>query len=125
MNDQVLDRPLSSLHRDVIARNARAALDRTTLNFLGLAKHLNSGNPAVSALLNRVSTTQAAAFGGDAAHGHAAALKALWSLALREAQTQTYADACFVIMLCFVIAIAMVPLMRKVTPMAGPSADAH
>jgi DHA2 family multidrug resistance protein len=29
------------------------------------------------------------------------------------------------IMLCFIIATAMVPLMRKVQPPAAPSADAH
>ena len=34
MTDHVLERPLSFLHRDVIAPKARAALDRTTLNFL-------------------------------------------------------------------------------------------
>ena len=44
---------------------------------------------------------------------------------MREAQTQAYDDAFFVIMLCFVIATAMVPLMRRVAPAAGPSADAH
>ena len=99
--------------------------DRTNLHFLRLAEHLNSSNPAVSALLDRVATAQTVSTAGDAVHGHAAALKLLWSLALREAQTQTYADAFFVIMLCFVIATAMVPLMRKVAPMVGPSANAH
>ena len=34
MTDHVLERPLSFLHRDVIAPKGRAALDRTTLNFL-------------------------------------------------------------------------------------------
>jgi MFS transporter, DHA2 family, multidrug resistance protein len=99
--------------------------DRTNLHFLRLAEHLNSSNPAAQALIDRVATTQTAAAGGDAVHGHAAALKLLWSLALREAQTQTYADAFFVIMLCFVIATAMAPLMRKVAAPAGPSGDAH
>jgi DHA2 family multidrug resistance protein len=65
------------------------------------------------------------AAGGDAVQGHAAALKLLWSLAMGEAQTQTYADAFFIIMLCFVVATVMVPLMRKVTAPAGPPADAH
>ena len=55
--------------------------DRTNLHFLRLAEHLNSGNPAMlqlSAAGRR--RTQTAAHGGDALHGHAAALQQLWSL---------------------------------------------
>jgi MFS transporter, DHA2 family, multidrug resistance protein len=64
--------------------------------------------------------------GGDAGHGHGAALKQLWSLTLREAQTQSYADAFLVIAICFVLATAMVPLMRKTVPPQAPRpADAH
>ena len=54
-----------------------------------------------------------------------ASLKQLWLLTYREAQTQTYGDTFLMIMLCFIIATAMVPLMRKVQPPAAPSADAH
>ena len=99
--------------------------DRTNLHFLRLAEHLNSSNPAAAALIDRVTAAQTMAAGGDAVQGHAAALKLLWSLAMREAQTQTYADAFFVIMICFVIAVVIVPLMRKVTAPAGPSSDKH
>ncbi len=99
--------------------------DRTNLHFLPLAEYLNGGNTALAALIDRVAAAQTAAAAGDAVHGHAAALKLLWSLAMREAQTQTFADAFFVIMLCFVIATLMVPLMRKVAAPTGPSADAH
>ena len=52
-------------------------------------------------------------------------MKQLWSLAWREAQTQTYADAFLAIAMCFVIATAMVPLMRKMGAPAKPTADAH
>ena len=76
-------------------------------------------------LLHGAATHETAAHGGDALHGHAAALKRLWSLTLREAQTQTYADAFLVIAVCFVVATAMVPLMRKVVAPAAPSRDAH
>jgi hypothetical protein len=87
-----------------------------TLLFLGRVR-------GFSALqIGRVQTAMA---GGDALHGHAAALKMLWSLTWREAQTQAFADAFLVIMVCFVVATAMVPLMRKVAPPKGPSADAH
>ena len=46
-------------------------------------------------------------------------------LTWREAQTQTYADAFLALAACFVVATAMVPLMRKVVPPKGPTADAH
>src|SRR6185436_2011145 len=88
--------------------------DRTNLHFLRLAEHLNSSNPAMQHLVRRVTNAEAAAHAGDVVRGHAAALKVLWSLTLREAQTQSFADAFFVIALCFVVATVTVPLMRKV-----------
>jgi DHA2 family multidrug resistance protein len=99
--------------------------DRTNLHFLRLAEHLNTTNEAMVGLLRRVTVADSAFYGGDAVHGHAAALSALWSLTMREALTQTFADAFLVIMVCFVIATAMVPLMRKVAPPRAPSSDAH
>ncbi|TGU69103.1 EmrB/QacA family drug resistance transporter, partial [Mesorhizobium sp. M1C.F.Ca.ET.144.01.1.1] len=54
--------------------------------------------------------------------GHAAALKQLWQLAYREASTMAYADAFLVIMAAFVIATALVPFLRNVTPKAPPNA---
>jgi MFS transporter, DHA2 family, multidrug resistance protein len=99
--------------------------DRTNLHFLRLAEHLNSSNTAAVQLVERVATAETVARGGDAVHGHAAAVKLLWSLTLREAQTQTFADAFMVIALCFVVATLMVPLMRKMAAPAAPSSDAH
>ncbi len=99
--------------------------DRANLHFLRLAEHLNTANPAATDLLRRAAAT-ATAGGGDFQHRHAAALKLLWALTWREAQTQTFADAFLAIMACFVIATVMVPLMRKVAPPKGPRpADAH
>ncbi|MEJ0070416.1 MAG: DHA2 family efflux MFS transporter permease subunit [Pseudomonadota bacterium] len=98
--------------------------DRTNLHFQRLAEHLNATNTAMIELVQRVGASYAAAT-GDAAHGHAAALRQLWSLTWREAQVQTYADAFLIITLCFVIAAAMVPLMRKVAPRQAAPADAH
>ena len=57
-------------------------------------------------------------------HGQAPALKRLWSLAWREAQTQTYADAFLAMTACFVVATAMVRLMLKVAQPKGPTAGA-
>jgi MFS transporter, DHA2 family, multidrug resistance protein len=44
---------------------------------------------------------------------------------MREAQTLTFSDAFFAIMICFALATILVPLMRKVTAPATPAADAH
>ena len=96
--------------------------DRANLHFLRLAEHLNAANTAMLDMLQQVGGRYAAVLGGD---GEAAALKRLWSLTWREAQVQTYADAFLVITVCFVIATAMVPLMRKVAPPKAPPAGAH
>ncbi len=99
--------------------------DRTNLHFLRAAEHLNSSNPAMLDWVQQVSTHEATAHGGDTLHGYTTALKLLGNLALREAQTQSFADAFFVIALCFVIATSMVPLMRKLAAPAAPVRDAH
>ena len=71
-------------------------------------------------MIHKVSTHFAELNGGDVIHGQAMALKQLWSLTLREAQVQTFADAFRVIAVCFVIATVMVPLLRKVASPAAP-----
>jgi DHA2 family multidrug resistance protein len=83
---------------------------RTNLHFLHLAEHLTSANPAIPA---------------GALAGNAQSLKFLWSLTFREALTQSFADAFYVIMLCFVVATVMVPLLKKTRAPSAPSADAH
>jgi DHA2 family multidrug resistance protein len=97
--------------------------NRTNQHFLHLAEHLNSSNEAMNALLADVGG-RIAAWGGDAAMAQGGALKQLWALALREAQTQTFSDIFLAIMVAFAFTTAMVPLMRKVAPRT-PSADAH
>jgi DHA2 family multidrug resistance protein len=99
--------------------------NRSNLHFLRLAEHLNASNTAMVDLLQKITAADAAAWAGDAVHGHAAALKRLWSLTWREVQTQTYADAFLAIGVCFVVATLMVPLMRKVAPPRAPSSEAH
>jgi len=98
--------------------------DRTNLHFFRLAEHLTASNDATVALLQTVSAN-AASWSGDAALGDSGALKQLWQLTLREALTLTFSDIFLVIMVCFVITTAMVPLMRKVAAPKAPSADAH
>jgi MFS transporter, DHA2 family, multidrug resistance protein len=88
--------------------------DRTNLHFERLASHLTSANPALSAALQ-----------GSPATTHTMALAQLWQLTLREAQTQAYADSFLAIAVAFVIATALVPLLRKVVAPAAPPAEAH
>jgi DHA2 family multidrug resistance protein len=97
--------------------------DRTNQHFLHLAEHLNSGNEAMNELLAGVGG-RIAAWGGDAVTAQGGALKQLWNLALREAQTQTFSDIFLAIMVAFAFTTAMVPLMRKVAS-GPPSPDAH
>jgi len=99
--------------------------DRANLHFLRLAEHLNSTNAPMQQLLQRAADKFATANGGDLVHGHAAALKQLWSLTWREAQVQTFADAFLVVGVCLAGAAMLVPLMKKVIPPAAPPADAH
>jgi MFS transporter, DHA2 family, multidrug resistance protein len=99
--------------------------DRTNLHFLRLAEHLNNTNTAMIETLRRTGAHAASLSGGDAVMGHAIALRQLWTLTMREAQTQTYADAFLALMVCLGIATVMVPLMRKVGPPKAPVADAH
>jgi len=99
--------------------------DRLNLHFLRLAEHLNSTNQAMVGLLDRTTAANTVAVGGNAVLGHEMALGRLWSLTMREALTLTFSDAFLVIMGCFTVATLMVPLMRKVAPPKGLSADAH
>ena len=99
--------------------------DRLNLHFLRLAEHLNATNQAMVGLLSRTTAANTIAVGGNEVLGHEMALSWLWSLTMREALTLTFSDAFLVIMGCFTLATLMVPLMRKVAPPKGPSADAH
>jgi DHA2 family multidrug resistance protein len=99
--------------------------NRANLHFLRLAEHLNPANAAMQAMLQKTGDHFTALNGGDAIHGHAEALKQLWSLTWREAQVQTFADAFLVIAGCFAAATLLVPLMKKIAAPAAPPADAH
>jgi MFS transporter, DHA2 family, multidrug resistance protein len=64
-------------------------------------------------------------FPGSLAAGHTAALKQLWELAFREASTLAYADAFRAIMIAFVIATLLVPLLRNIAAPKPASAASH
>ncbi len=99
-----------------IAACATILNDRTNLHFYRLAEHLTPASEPMNRLFEGVPADSEA---------YTAALRSLWQLTFREAQTLTYSDAFFSIMLCFAVATVMVPLMRKVQPPKAPSADAH
>ena len=107
-----------------IAACATILNDRTNLHFTRMAEHLNTTNESMNGWIDQV-TGSFMGLGQNAADATNSALHQLWLLTFREAQTQTYADAFLAIMVCFIVATAMVPLMRKVVPPAAPSADAH
>ena len=89
-----------------------------------LAEHLNGASESMLQWQGAVGDALSTQL-GDALAGQAAALRQLWQLTYREAQTMTFSDAFLAVMVCFIIATLMVPLMRKVVPPKAPSADAH
>jgi MFS transporter, DHA2 family, multidrug resistance protein len=99
--------------------------DRSNVHFLHLAEHLNGSNFSAQALLTQVAAADTSHWSGDAARGTTAALHQLWTLTFREAQTQAFADAFLAIMVCLIVATALIPLMKKVLPPSAPPTDAH
>ena len=96
-----------------IAVSASIINDRTNLHFALIASHLTAANGAMERALHS-SPPRYGALPAAADAGHDAALKQLWHLAYREASTLAFADAFRAIMLAFVVATLLVPLMRKV-----------
>jgi DHA2 family multidrug resistance protein len=85
---------------------------------------LTPANGAMEQLLHLMTVRWGEAVGGPVA-GHAAAMSQLWHLAYREASTLAYADAFRAIMVAFVVATLLVPLLRQVAPAPAAPADAH
>jgi DHA2 family multidrug resistance protein len=97
---------------------------RTNFHFLAIASNLTPANGAMTRLVGDV----AHRYGnmpGSVEAGHVAALKQLWQLAYREASTLAYADAFRAIMIAFVVATFLVPLLRNVAPPKSASASSH
>jgi DHA2 family multidrug resistance protein len=96
---------------------------RTNFHFVEIASHLTPANGPMQRLLDNVAQRYGV-LPGSVAEGQAAALKELWTLAYREASTLAYADAFRAIMLTFVVATLLVPLLRNVKARPAPP-DAH
>jgi DHA2 family multidrug resistance protein len=97
---------------------------RTNFHFDAIAYHLTPANGPMERLVGGVANRYAA-LPGNLDAGHVAALKQLWLLAYREASTLAFADAFRAIMVAFVIATMLVPLLRNVTAPRAPAVDAH
>ncbi len=107
-----------------IAVSAAIINDSTNLHFQYIAGHLTPANGAMQRFVQSTAERYGALPGG-AVVGHQAALQQLWNLAYREASTLAFADAFRAIMLAFVVATLLVPLMRKVVAPATPAPAAH
>jgi len=97
---------------------------RTNYHFDAIAYHLNPANQPMNRLVAGVASRYGA-MPASVDEGHVAALKQLWHLAYREASTLAFADAFRAIMVAFVVATLLVPLLRKVVPPKAAPADAH
>ncbi|MBV9014424.1 MAG: DHA2 family efflux MFS transporter permease subunit [Alphaproteobacteria bacterium] len=97
---------------------------RTNFHFDAIAYHLNPANLPMMRLVTSVQDRYAA-LPGSVDEGHVAALKQLWHVAYREASTLAYADAFRAIMLAFLVATLLVPLLRQVAPAKTPATDSH
>jgi len=88
---------------------------RTNFHFNALASHLTDSNAPmrqmITGLTNHLTTKL-----GSPVTAHQAALRELWQITYIQAETLSYADAFRIIMLAFLLATCLVPLMRKVAP---------
>ncbi|HZU89103.1 MAG TPA: DHA2 family efflux MFS transporter permease subunit [Stellaceae bacterium] len=97
---------------------------RTNFHFDRIAAHLTPANAPMERLLAGLAQRYGA-IPGSLDEGHVAALKELWRLAYREASTLAYADAFRAIMVAFIAAALLVPLLRQVAPAKTPPAASH
>ena len=107
-----------------IAVSAAVLNDQTNRHFQHIAGHLTPANLPMRQLLQAMTNRYAALPTGPDV-GHQAALEQLWNLAYREARTLAFADAFRAVMLAFVVATLLVPLLKKVAAPAGPPPNAH
>lgn len=107
-----------------IAVSAAIINDQTNLHFQHIASHLTPANLPMDQLVQGM-TERYGALPGGAVTGRQAALEQLWHLAYREASTLAFADAFRAIMLAFIVATFLVPLLRKVVAPKVAPAGAH
>lgn len=100
--------------------------DRTNQHFQYIAETLTAANAAARASIEQLTRLYSTGlFHGDTVAAHKAAVKQLWLLTYREAQTMAFSDAFLLIGLCLLLAAFLSPIMRKVVAPKAPTADAH
>ena len=97
---------------------------RTNFHFDGIAYHLTPANGAMMRMVDGIAQRYGA-LPGSLDGSHVAALKELWRLAYREASTLAFADAFHAIMIAFIAATLLVPLLRQIGLVKMPSAALH
>jgi DHA2 family multidrug resistance protein len=97
---------------------------RTNFHFVAIASNLTPANGAMVRLLGGM-VQRYGVLPGSPQAGHVAALKQLWELAYREASTLAYADAFRAIMIAFIFATLLVPLMRNVVAPKAAATESH
>ena len=107
-----------------IAVSAAIINDRTNLHFQHIAAHLTPASGATGRLLQGVAARYGA-MPGLLGPANSTSLGQLWHLAYREAATLAFADAFRIIMLAFILATLLAPLMLKVGAPAPAAAKAH
>jgi DHA2 family multidrug resistance protein len=107
-----------------IAVSAAVVNDQTNFHFLQIASRLTPANGPMERLVQGI-TERYGALPASPHGGHQAAIEQLWHLAYREASTLAFADAFRAIMLTFIIATLLVPLLRNIAAPAAPSSAAH
>ena len=97
--------------------------DSTNFHFQMLASNLTAASEPTARLMEGITRRLGTTLDSPLAR-HQAALREIWVLAYGQAETLSYADAFRAVMVAFVVATCLVPLMRKVVPPKGPAAAA-
>ena len=97
--------------------------DRTNFHFLAIASNLTPANGAMERFIDGAEQRYGAVLGRPTRTPPPSSRSG--SFAYREASTLAYADAFRAIMIAFIAAALLVPLMRKVSVPAGPATNSH
>ena len=97
---------------------------QTNFLFNMIASHLTPANGPMARLIAGAAQRYGAIPGSPEA-GHLAAVKTLWQLAYREASTLAYADAFRAIMVAFILATLLVPMLRNAAASPVSKAASH
>jgi len=86
--------------------------NRTNMHYSRLADHLSPTDPAVNALVNS-SAQRNIGLGYSSEHAQSISLHSLSSMVMNEATTMAFSDTFYLLMVCFLLTVILVPLMKK------------